>query len=160
MVVCDQNTILKEKTLIKIGGAVTNSQQFNFTGGAGPLILTPLNAVGTCLAVTPANVLDQTPCNGDATQEFTFGGSSGSSAPASSAATTPSEVPVSSTALQAEATSSQAACTSTMVTVTRAASSTSAPVAASIIEVAASSSPSSSAIIAATSAVAVSGADA
>ncbi|TVY59414.1 hypothetical protein LCER1_G000599 [Lachnellula cervina] len=57
------------------GGAVTPSQLFNFTGGAGPLALQPQSGANVCLAVTSTNVLDQAPCAaGDATQSFSFGG--------------------------------------------------------------------------------------
>jgi len=55
------------------GGSVTNSQLFPFNGTAGPLALTPENAVGTCFTVTAANVIDEAPCNpADPNQSFTF----------------------------------------------------------------------------------------
>lgn len=44
------------------GGSVTDSQLFDFTGGAGPLALTPANADNVCLTVN-GNTLDQTTCN-------------------------------------------------------------------------------------------------
>jgi len=72
--------------LIQIGGSVTNSQLFNFTGGAGPLALEPINAVGTCLVVTSDNVLDEAPCDGASSQTFTFGGGSAPSVAASTTA--------------------------------------------------------------------------
>lgn len=57
------------------GGAVTPSQLFNFTGGAGPLAFQSLSGSNVCLAITAADVLDQAPCAaGDATQSFSFGG--------------------------------------------------------------------------------------
>ncbi|TAQ89329.1 hypothetical protein B7494_g2308 [Chlorociboria aeruginascens] len=66
------------------GGTVTNSQEFAFNGTAGPLSFTPGNAVGTCLAVTAQNVLDQAPCSStDATQFFTLGNAAAASAPIS-----------------------------------------------------------------------------
>jgi hypothetical protein len=72
---------LKGIWLITLGGAVTNSQQFPFAGGAGPVSFAPENAAGTCLAVTGA-VLDQAPCAaGSVAQSFTFG-AGGAAAPA------------------------------------------------------------------------------
>ncbi|KIW85852.1 hypothetical protein Z517_01244 [Fonsecaea pedrosoi CBS 271.37] len=54
-------------------GQVTNSQLFPFSGGAGPLALTPENAPGSCLAVSGA-VVDIAACNtADPNQSFTFG---------------------------------------------------------------------------------------
>ncbi|CAG8983357.1 hypothetical protein HYALB_00000524 [Hymenoscyphus albidus] len=66
------------------GGAITNSQQFAFAGGAGPVSFEPQNALGTCFAATAGNVLDQAPCKaGDASQTFTFeDGASSSPTPA------------------------------------------------------------------------------
>ncbi|KAK3313738.1 hypothetical protein B0H66DRAFT_629730 [Apodospora peruviana] len=58
------------------GGEVTNSQIFEFDGGAGPLSLKPQNAEGSCLAVK-GNAIDIASCNGDASQTFTFGGAGG-----------------------------------------------------------------------------------
>ncbi|KAK6336250.1 hypothetical protein TWF696_001811 [Orbilia brochopaga] len=57
------------------GGAVTNSQLFDFpTVTAGPLTLEPRNQPGTCLTAAGAR-LDQAPCNAnDPNQLFTFGG--------------------------------------------------------------------------------------
>ena len=56
------------------GGDVTNSQLFNFNGGAGPLAFQPQNDAGSCLVVK-GNALDIAKCNtGDAGQSFTFGG--------------------------------------------------------------------------------------
>ncbi len=53
---------------------MTNSQLFNFNGGAGPLALQPQNQAGSCLVVK-GNVIDIAQCNnGDAGQSFTFGG--------------------------------------------------------------------------------------
>ncbi|KAF3919536.1 hypothetical protein ABW20_dc0101819 [Dactylellina cionopaga] len=56
------------------GGAVTNSQLFNFTEiTTGPLALQPGNEAGTCLTSGGAR-LDKAACNGgDVTQVFTFG---------------------------------------------------------------------------------------
>jgi hypothetical protein len=55
------------------GGQVTNSQLFAFTGGAGPLALTPENSVTTCLTVK-GSLIDQTSCSKtDPNQSFTFG---------------------------------------------------------------------------------------
>ncbi|RDW85159.1 hypothetical protein BP6252_02749 [Coleophoma cylindrospora] len=99
------------------GGAVTNSQLFNFTGASGPLSFLPLNAVGTCLAVTSNNVLDQATCStGAAGQTFTFGGSGASSA----AATTTAAAGNASTIVAGAAASTSCGCVvTTMVTVTR-----------------------------------------
>jgi hypothetical protein len=56
---------------------VTNSQLFNFNGGAGPLALQPQNQAGSCLVVK-GNALDIAACKaGDATQSFTLGGAAG-----------------------------------------------------------------------------------
>lgn len=117
---------------------MTNSQLFNFTGGAGPLALAPENAAGTCLTVTSANILDQAPCNsGDANQAFKFGGGGAASVSATPTILAASSV---STALAIVAATSpapaNAQCNSvTTVFVTRAASSavasTNQPVAAS-----------------------------
>ena len=53
---------------------MTNSQLFNFNGGAGPLALQPQNQAGSCLVVK-GNAIDIGKCsNGDAGQSFTFGG--------------------------------------------------------------------------------------
>ncbi|KAK3080913.1 hypothetical protein LTS18_012018, partial [Coniosporium uncinatum] len=76
-------------------GLVTNSQQFNFTGGAGPMAFSPLNAAGTCLATTNKGVLDQAPCsNGDSSQQFSFDAGSGSGVASNGTATTPAVVSV------------------------------------------------------------------
>ncbi|KIW31843.1 uncharacterized protein PV07_03436 [Cladophialophora immunda] len=54
-------------------GAVTNSQLFPFSGGAGPLALSPENAPGDCLTVNGA-LVDIAACNtADPNQSFTFG---------------------------------------------------------------------------------------
>ncbi|KUJ15139.1 uncharacterized protein LY89DRAFT_685954 [Mollisia scopiformis] len=154
------------------GGAVTNSQLFNFTGGAGPLALAPINAVGTCLTVTSNNVLDSAACSGDSTQSFTFGGGSAASV---SASTTAASAAVSSTAvsspvseLAASTSSSSSSCTSTTIlTMTRSSASASAAASTTILSSSAltTSAPISSAAAAATeissnptSAVPVSGA--
>ncbi len=77
---------------------MTNSQLFTFAGGAGPLALEPTNAVGTCLTVTSANVVDEAPCNNtDPNQSFTFNGGGAASVAASTT-----------TALAASSTSSSA----------------------------------------------------
>lgn len=53
---------------------MTNSQLFNFNGGAGPLAFQPQNQAGSCLVVK-GNAIDIAQCNtGDAGQSFTFGG--------------------------------------------------------------------------------------
>ncbi|KAM0264941.1 hypothetical protein ACHAQJ_000457 [Trichoderma viride] len=60
-------------------GQVTNSQLFPFTGGAGPLSLSPENDATKCL-VANGNLVDIADCStSDATQKFTFGGSAGGS---------------------------------------------------------------------------------
>ena len=62
-----------------IGGQTTDSQLFDFQGGAsGPRSLSPLNTQGkTCFAVK-GGAVDQAGCaNGDASQQFTFGGGGG-----------------------------------------------------------------------------------
>jgi len=76
------------------GGQVTDSQLFPFTGGAGPLAITPKNAVGTCFTIK-GNVVDQAKCNPwDANQSFTFGSAAAAPAPAPAApATQPAAVP-------------------------------------------------------------------
>ncbi|KAJ7037998.1 hypothetical protein C8F04DRAFT_1256506 [Mycena alexandri] len=72
------------------GGTVTNSQQFAFSGGAGPFPLVPLNSNdATCITAT-GSVLDQTSCNaatasGD--QLFTIGDASAAAPPPPPAAT-------------------------------------------------------------------------
>ncbi|EKD17756.1 uncharacterized protein L3040_008058 [Drepanopeziza brunnea f. sp. 'multigermtubi'] len=82
------------------GGAVTNSQLFNFSASDStePLTLQPTNAAGTCLAVTTTTttttssssaqddipILDQAPCQpGDASQKFTISEGAAIAAPAS-----------------------------------------------------------------------------
>nr|GAT49394.1 predicted protein [Mycena chlorophos] len=68
------------------GGSVTNSQQFAFSGGAGPFPLVPLNSNNqTCITVTNG-LLDDTSCNpatASGNELFTIDGS-GSSSDASS----------------------------------------------------------------------------
>ncbi|KAF7322397.1 hypothetical protein HMN09_00017600 [Mycena chlorophos] len=68
------------------GGSVTNSQQFAFSGGAGPFPLVPLNGNNqTCITVTNG-LLDDTSCNpatASGNELFTIDGS-GSSSDASS----------------------------------------------------------------------------
>jgi hypothetical protein len=142
---------------------VTNSQLFTFAGGAGPLALEPENAVGTCLTVTSANILDQAPCNkADANQAFTFSGGGAASVAATTTALAASST--SSDAIAASSTSSDVAlvaatsspaassapavaqCNSiTTVFVTRAAASSAAAV---------STAPASSSVAAAASSVA------
>ncbi|KAL7946757.1 hypothetical protein V8C42DRAFT_318720 [Trichoderma barbatum] len=102
-------------------GKVTNSQLFAFTGGAGPLSLTPGNDPTKCF-VAKGNAVDIADCNdNDAAQKFTFGDAAAgsgndsgkdnnddknnSSAAASSAAT-------SSAAASSEAAATQASTTS------------------------------------------------
>lgn len=56
-----------------LGGEVTNSQLFAFSGGAGPLSLQPQDNSGSCL-VAKGNAIDVVKCNNeDAGQSFTFG---------------------------------------------------------------------------------------
>lgn len=55
------------------GGEVTNSQLFDFAGGADPLALTPRNAQGQCLTVN-GNVVGIAACDAtDNSQTFTIG---------------------------------------------------------------------------------------
>lgn len=57
------------------GGDVTDSQLFDFDGGAGPLSLSPQNEGGNFCATARGNTLDIANCqNGDASQTFTIGG--------------------------------------------------------------------------------------
>ncbi|KAI9046735.1 hypothetical protein LZ554_009473 [Drepanopeziza brunnea f. sp. 'monogermtubi'] len=81
------------------GGAVTNSQLFNFpaSDSTEPLTLQPINAAGTCLAVTTTTtttssssaqddiaILDQAPCQpGDLSQTFTISQGAAKAAPSS-----------------------------------------------------------------------------
>ncbi|KAK0623662.1 hypothetical protein B0T14DRAFT_536513 [Immersiella caudata] len=56
------------------GGAVTDSQIFEFDGSAGPLTLKPRNQAGSCLGVK-GNTLDIAACaSGNDAQSFTLGG--------------------------------------------------------------------------------------
>jgi len=105
----------------RAGGLVTNSQQFNFTGGAGPLVFSPLNAAGTCLAATTKGVLDQAPCdNGDDTQQFSFDAGSGSGLGSNGTATAPASVTVPLSTPTPKATSGAgASCTAAALKVTR-----------------------------------------
>jgi hypothetical protein len=106
--------------LTTAGGDVTNSQLFNFTGGAGPLAFQPENAVGTCLTVTSANVLDQAPCNsGDANQAFIFSGGGAASVAATTTALAASSI---STAVAVVAATSAASSVSNAVAVVAATS--------------------------------------
>ncbi|KAL7791834.1 hypothetical protein V8C37DRAFT_381496 [Trichoderma ceciliae] len=60
-------------------GQVTNSQLFAFTGGVGPLSLTPGNDPTKCF-VAKGDSVDIADCNAnDAAQKFTFGGSASGS---------------------------------------------------------------------------------
>ncbi|EHK48711.1 hypothetical protein TRIATDRAFT_305515 [Trichoderma atroviride IMI 206040] len=108
------------------GGSVTNSQLFAFTGGNGPLSLTPENDATKCL-VPKGNLVDIADCSaGDATQKFTIGGSAGgsdssssnntSSAVASSAAAAATSAAASSAAAGSTAVETQASATSAAVT--------------------------------------------
>ncbi|KAK4177279.1 hypothetical protein QBC36DRAFT_185428 [Triangularia setosa] len=57
------------------GGDVTDSQLFDFDGGAGPLSLSPQNEGGNFCATVRGNTLDIANCqNGDSSQTFTIGG--------------------------------------------------------------------------------------
>jgi hypothetical protein len=65
MEVCLQTAFLEEGQLTNwfLGGTVTDSQLFSFSGGAGPLVLAPKNGNnGICMNVK-GNTLDQTSCN-------------------------------------------------------------------------------------------------
>ncbi|TFB05820.1 hypothetical protein CCMA1212_001548 [Trichoderma ghanense] len=96
------------------GGQVTNSQLFAFTGGAGPLSLTPGNDPTKCFAAK-GNVVDIADCNdNDASQKFTFGdaaagGSDSSSSAAASSAPAATQAPATSAAAAPSATPSAAA---------------------------------------------------
>lgn len=98
------------------GGAVTNSQLFDFAGGAGPLPLVPQNSNNaTCLTITNG-LLDQTSC--DPTQAsglelFTFGSDSTTS-PASSTSSAPSEASSTSTGATSSPTPTSTTPTSTL----------------------------------------------
>ncbi|PTB65243.1 hypothetical protein BBK36DRAFT_165629 [Trichoderma citrinoviride] len=88
------------------GGQVTNSQLFAFTGGAGPLSLTPGNDPTKCFAAK-GNVVDIADCNdSDATQKFTFGDAAAGGSDNSSSSAAASSAPA---ATQAPATSAAAA---------------------------------------------------
>jgi hypothetical protein len=95
------------------GGQVTNSQLFNFTGGAGPLSLQPSNAAGSCFIVK-GNTLDVTQCSSsDATQSFTIGGGAGANegtasgeTSTSSSTSQPATDPATTTAAKSVATTS------------------------------------------------------
>lgn len=117
------------------GGTVTNSQLFPMANSTS-FSFAPLNAVGTCFAVTSNNVLDQAPCAaGDTSQSFSFGGGS---APAISAPTT-NAIVASTSAPLAVASSTTSDCTSTtIITMTRPRSTASASLATSIAEISAS----------------------
>lgn len=66
------------KANLAIGGRVTNSQLFTFTGGSGPLSLKPVNEVGSCFTVK-GNAIDVAQCSsGDEKQDFAIGGGAGS----------------------------------------------------------------------------------
>ncbi|KAJ3850754.1 hypothetical protein EV368DRAFT_44667 [Lentinula lateritia] len=77
-------------------GAVTNSQLFTFTGGAGPLPLVPQNGNnGTCLTVNE-NLLDQTSCNpanASGNELFTISASGSQPATSSNTSSTDTETP-------------------------------------------------------------------
>jgi hypothetical protein len=69
-----------------VAGSVTNSQLFAFSGGAGPLALTPENAAGQCFTVQ-GNVVSIAACNAnDPNQQFTFGDGSVTAASTTAAA--------------------------------------------------------------------------
>jgi hypothetical protein len=81
------------------------------------LALEPTNAVGTCLTVTSANILDEAPCNAaDADQSFTFSG--GGAAVVAATTTTPSASSTSFTAALVASTSDVAQAVSQCVSVT------------------------------------------
>ncbi|CAK5277573.1 unnamed protein product [Mycena citricolor] len=92
------------------GGSVTNSQQFAFNGGSGPIPLAPLNGNNQTCLTAGGKLLDQTACN-PATASgnllFTIGSGSGSAAappppppPATTAASAPTNVAAAAPALQ------------------------------------------------------------
>ncbi|PNP39960.1 hypothetical protein TGAMA5MH_08226 [Trichoderma gamsii] len=105
------------------GGSVTNSQLFAFTGGNGPLSLTPENDATKCL-VPKGNLVDIADCSAsDATQKFTIGGSAGDSGSssnntASAAATSAvaTSAAAGSTAAETQASATSASATSAAVT--------------------------------------------
>jgi hypothetical protein len=123
-------------------GAVTNSQLFTFSGGAGPLPLIPQNGNNaTCLTVN-GNLLDQTSCDpttasGD--ELFTIGPSSNSSSAASASSDTASP--------------SAAASTTASSSVVASASAVSSAIAASSSVVASASAVSSAIDVVSTSAI-------
>ncbi|KAH8835126.1 hypothetical protein DL96DRAFT_1675277 [Flagelloscypha sp. PMI_526] len=55
------------------GGEVTDSQLFPFTGGAGPLELSPANTNGATCLVAAGGKVDQAGCDNSAAQQFTLG---------------------------------------------------------------------------------------
>ncbi|KAJ7734338.1 hypothetical protein DFH07DRAFT_967661 [Mycena maculata] len=97
------------------GGSVTNSQQFIFNGGAGPLPLVPLSGNNaTCLtANAQTELVDDTACDGfdsaSGAELFTINGTPGA-APATTAATT-TDAATSTTAATTSAESTTAAST-------------------------------------------------
>lgn len=122
---------------------MTNSQLFPFSGGAGPLALTPENAAGSCLTVKGA-VIDIAACNSaDPNQSFSFGdGAPAAPAPATttSAAVTSSPAPV--VEAPAPATTTDAACGGpTFVTVTVTANSVVTATSASVVPVTTTPAP-------------------
>ncbi|TBU33711.1 hypothetical protein BD309DRAFT_859463 [Dichomitus squalens] len=100
------------------GGAVTNSQLFAFTGGAGPLPLVPQNGNGQTLLTVTNGLLDQT--SGSAAQAsgnelFTFGdnGAAPSAATTSAAATSTTVSATSAPSITPAPTSTTASATTT-----------------------------------------------
>jgi len=93
-------------------GAVTNAQQFAFTGGAGPLTLRPLNSAGTCLTEKGA-LLDQASCSNASTQEFTIVAGSGTGAVAVASAVAVGETSAAAVTTAAAATASADSATET-----------------------------------------------
>ncbi|KAI0043150.1 hypothetical protein FA95DRAFT_441227 [Auriscalpium vulgare] len=127
------------------GGAVTNSQLFNFAGGAGPLALVPQNGNNAvCLTIDGTN-LDQTACNpaapsGD--ELFTIGSGSGAAAPPTASAT--SSVVGGDNAESAATTSAAAASTNAAAASTNAAAASTSAAAASTTTAAASTTTAAS----------------
>ncbi|RFU35045.1 hypothetical protein B7463_g1308, partial [Scytalidium lignicola] len=142
-------------------GQVTSSQLFPFSGGSGPLSLSPENQSGTCFTVS-GDVIDVASCNSaDANQSFTFGGSEASSTPAASSVSVPDNVAAVSTdvAVASAASAAPTPCggqTSVTVTVTVTGDVDDTGAATATVESAAATSDAvtTSDVIAATSAVA------
>ena len=116
------------------GGTVTPSQQFAFSGGAGPLSLQTSAQLAdssqvVCMTVASGNLLQEANCTSDATQLFTFGGGNAGAAVSVSevsASSTASLLSASSAAAQAGSSTATGCVATTTVTIMRSASSGSA----------------------------------